>query len=496
MTRAAARLSIQFRNVEYPMPNSSTRLKWLGLLVMLSAPFLGSLDFNIVNVSVPAIQAGIGASFAQIQLIVAGYGLAYAVALITGGRLGDIYGRRRLFTIGMTCFAISSALCGSARSPHFLITSRILQGFSAALMFPQALSYIQVAFSEEERALAFGIFGVTLGLGSLAGNIFSGVLERLNLWGLTWRPIFLVNLPVAVAALLLARLWVTESRAENCQRLDLPGVGLVSAALFFLVYPLAIGREAHWPRWSILMLGASAVFLVLFFLFERMKSRRQDSPLVPLELFRHKNFSAGLCVAFAFFGGLAAILLVTTIFMQLSLRMPPLETGLLFCPYAGAFLIASLASARIGPRLGRMIVQVGTILMLIGMRLLIFYVARHGIYTLPWHIGLSLACYGFGQGLAQPPLVNLILSGIGNEEAGSAAGVLATVQQVAYAIGVAGIGSAFSAFVGDRPLPWRYAEAFSHSLLINCVLAATTFFLVFLLPKTTADPVANVQEQP
>src|SRR5262249_20897110 len=202
------------------------------------ASFLAVLDFFIVNVSIPVIQGSLHASFAQVQLMIAGYGLAYAVLLITGGRLGDIFGRKRLFVLGVSGFTLASALCGLAPSPEALIAARVFQGVTAALMFPQVLSILQVSFPAHERHLAFGIFGMVMGTASFSGNVLGGLLLQADLFGWGWRPIFLVNLPLGLAALLAAGPLVRESRSPTARRLDLGGVGIVSLGLFLLVYPL------------------------------------------------------------------------------------------------------------------------------------------------------------------------------------------------------------------------------------------------------------------
>src|SRR5258705_6422123 len=232
-----------------PTDQSSTMhtRRWSALAVMLCAVFLASVDFNIVTIAIPSIQRGLGTNFSEIQLIVAGYALSFAVLLITGGRLGDLYGRRRMYMIGMTGFTIASALCGFAQSPTALVASRVLQGEFAAVMVPQALSFIHVVFTPHNQHRAYALYGMTIGFGMIAGQLLGGLLVSANLFGLDWRPVFLVNLPFGAIALALAWLLVPESRAPARLKLDLVGVVLVSTALALLLYPLIRG-SAWGPR--------------------------------------------------------------------------------------------------------------------------------------------------------------------------------------------------------------------------------------------------------
>src|SRR5882762_8505613 len=243
--------------------------RWPALAVMLCAVFLASVEFNIVTIAIPSIQRGLGTTFSEVQQIVAGYALSFAVLLITGGRLGDLYGRRRMYTIGMTGFTIASALCGFAQSPTALVASRVLQGAFAAVMVPQALSFIQVTFTAREQSRAYAMYGMTIGFGMIAGQLLGGLLVSANLFGLDWRPVFLVNLPFGAIALTLAWLLVPESRAPAGLKLDLVGVVLVSTALALLLYPLIRGAAAGWPAWTWASLAGAAVLLVVFARYER-----------------------------------------------------------------------------------------------------------------------------------------------------------------------------------------------------------------------------------
>jgi EmrB/QacA subfamily drug resistance transporter len=454
--------------------------RWSALPVMLSAVFLAAFDFNVVTVAIPSIQRGLATTFSEIQLIVAGYALSFAVLLISGGRLGDLYGRRRLFVIGMTGFTIASALCGFARVPTELVGARVLQGAFAAVMVPQALSFIQVTFTHKEQSVAYAIYGMTIGAGMISGQVLGGLLVNADVLGLAWRPVFLINLPIGALAIALTGWLVPESRAPAGLRLDVGGVVLVSAALLLLLYPLIRGEEAGWPTWTRLSLAGSALVMHLFLQYERWKTERDGSPLLVLSLFRHRSFVVGITIAVAFFSGLASFLLLLTEYLQTGLERTPRAAGLTFVPFAIGFLSASLASARLAPRLGRSILQLGAALMVIGLLALVAVVDRRAdaaAYILPLFI------YGLGQGNLQSPLVNFILADVPPTDAGSASGVVTTVQQLSFALGVAVIGGVFAASLGPHAAAARYGEAFVHALAWNIGLLALTFIASFALPR-------------
>jgi EmrB/QacA subfamily drug resistance transporter len=465
--------------------------RWAALAVVSAAAFLGVLDFFIVIVSIPAIKLDLDATPAEVQLMVACYGLAYAVTLITGGRLGDIYGRKRMFLIGMGGFTLASTLCGLATSPAMLIVSRIFQGIMAALMFPQVLSIIQVSFPPYERGRAFGIFGTVAGAGSFSGNLLGGVLVHFNLFGLGWRPIFLVNLPVGIISLAAAAALLRESRSPKARRLDLGGVAVVSLGLLLLVYPLMQGREAGWPLWAFASLAASLPVLVAFVFYERRVRLAGGSPLVELDLFHDRVFVVGLVTTLVYYCGLSALFLIVTLFMQDGLRFDPLQAGLTFAPFGLGFLIASNRAARLVPRLGNGVIQLGVGLMASSVAALIILTFLRGLETSLGELIPVLLFYGIGQGLVMPTLVTTVLSGVHGHDAGSAAGVLTTVQQVALSIGVAVIVSVFYAVLdyygGAAFTAQGYVAAVDIALALNLGLLLTTFGLVFLLPRVRLE---------
>ncbi len=456
--------------------------RWPALVVVLTASFLGVLDFFIVNVSIPAIKDGLQATNAAVQLMIAAYGLAYAVLLITGGRLGDIFGRKRMFFYGVTGFTVASACCGLATTPDVLIASRILQGMTAALLFPQGLSIIQVSFPAHERALAFGVMGMVSGAAMFSGNILGGLLVDANLFGLGWRPIFLVNVPVGALALLAALPLLRESRSPKASRLDLGGVALGSAGLFLLVYPLVQGREAGWPWWAFVCLALSVPTLAAFLWYERRVSAAGGSPLVEMGLFRDRLFVDGLLTTLIFYGGLSAFFLSFTLFLQNGMGLTPRAAGFVFTPFAIGFGISSTVCVRLARWLGSRLIQIGAALMAAALSAVVVLAYVQGASLSCWEMVPALLVYGMGQGCVIPTLLRAVLSGVHSHDAGSASGVLATVQQVSLAVGVAVIGSVYFAALGAGKDEADFLRAVETALLVNLGLLAAAFVLAFRLP--------------
>src|SRR6202050_2699931 len=292
--------------------------RWRGVASVMTGLFMVLLDVSIVNVAVPAIRSNLQANNADIQFVIAGYGLAYAVLLITGGRLGDIFGRKRLFIIGMSGFVIASALCGLAQSAIMLDLSRVLQGSMAAMMYPQVLSVIRVSSPPQERARVFGFVGAVIGIATITGPLAGGLIIRNDITGGSWRWIFLVNLPIGIAALIAATRLISESRPPNATRLDVVGVLLATAGILLLVYPLVEGQVAGWPAWTFICMVISPGMLVLFVLYERsLPSTR--FPLVALSLFRIRSFSVGVAISAIFIAGIPAFFFTFSLMVQVGL---------------------------------------------------------------------------------------------------------------------------------------------------------------------------------
>ena len=427
--------------------------RWLTLIILLLAAFMNLLDVSIVNIAIPSIQRDLHASYADLQWALAGYTLAYALVLITGGRLGDTFGRKRLFLIGVAGFTIISALCGAATGPGMLIGCRVAQGAMGAIMVPQVLAVIQVIFPPRERIKALAGFGVTAGLGTVSGPLLGGLLIQHNLFGLGWRTIFLVNVPVGVIAFAASAVLVRESRAARPPRLDPIGVGLISAALLLLLYPLVQGRQLGWPAWTYVSMALCLPVLAAFVWYERIKTRRDGSPLVPLSLFSDRAFSAGLGVAVAFFLGVASFALVLTLFLQLGLGFTPLHAGLTFLPFSVGVLVSSGAAARLAPRFGRGVTMAGALIIAAAMAGLIVTLHHYGPAVTTWDLVPALVAAGLGLGAVLAPLADIVLARVPHQEAGSASGVFNTGLQLGNSIGIAVIGVIFFGILGSQAGP-------------------------------------------
>ncbi|NUS45429.1 MAG: MFS transporter [Mycobacteriaceae bacterium] len=418
--------------------------RWLAFGVVLAAGFMDLLDVTIVNVAVPSIQQDLAAGYAQLQWIVAAYVLAFAATLITGGRLGDAFGRRRVFLVGMTAFTVASALCGSSTDPAMLIAGRFVQGAAAGLMVPQILAIIQVTFPAGERSRAIAIYSGVGGSASAIGLSLGGLLVQWDLFGLGWRPIFLVNVPVGVAALIAAVFVVRDSRASNPPRLDPVGMVLATSAVLLLVYPLTEGRRLGWPAWTYVMMAAAAAVFAVFVGYERRRSARGRSPLVELGLFRSRPFAVGLSVWLLFWIALGGFFFVWTLFMQAGLGWSAMRAGLTAVAFAvGAGIGATTAMEALVPRFGRRVLVAGGLVNAAGFGLYAAMAWHYGADFGSWTMAIALVLSGVGFGMVVAPALDLLLSQVPQNGAGSASGLLNTGQQLGMALGIALVGVLF-----------------------------------------------------
>jgi len=465
--------------------------RWAVLALVLAAECMDLLDGSIVNVAAPTIRTELRASAAALQWIIGGYALAFAVGLITGARLGDRYGRKRLFVAGAAGFAAASLAAAMAVSPAMLIGCRLAQGAAAALLIPQGLGIIRDVFAPAEQGRAFALFGPVIGLSAVLGPIIGGALVSLDAFGTGWRLIFLVNLPLAVAAAAGAARIMPESRAPLAPRPDGVGTLLCAAAMALLIYPLIQGRQAGWPAWTYLMMAASVLAAVLLAGWSRRQGLRGRGTLIETSVFRHRGYSAGLACVVVFFAGMAGTLLTLTLYLQFGEHFSAVHAGLTLAPFAAGSAAGAVAAATvIVPRLGRGALQVATVLIAAGTWWLRSIIAAHGLATSSAQLIPAQLILGAGIGMLISPLFDFILASVGDHEVGSASGVLNAVQQLASAIGVAAIGTVFFGTL-DRS---GFVAAISQCLKIELGVAAVLFVLAGALPRRPRDQQAAETE--
>ena len=452
--------------------------RWLALAVLLTGAFLPILDFNVVNLALPAIRQNLGATSSELQFIISAYAATYAVFLITGGRLGDWLGRKRMFTLGVAGFTLASVLCGFAWSPAVLITGRILQGLTATAMAPQVLASIRVLFPPSEQGKALGLYGATFGLANIVGQILGGVLVSSHPFGFTWQAIFLINIPIGVAAFIGSLVFLKDSRADHAQKLDLGGVLLLSATLGLLVYPLVEGRDSGWPLWIIAMLVVFPVALIAFILFERRLMRRGGSPLVDISLFREQGFAIGVAMALVYYM-LSAFYLTFSIYLQGGLSLTPLEAGLRTIPFGIGYFVTSFLSAAIMRRLGPRALTLGFLIQILGFGSVVLAVTG----PLAGYLEIGLVVAGVGFGIVMPSVIKAVIGGIDQRHAGLASGIVISTFQIGSALGVAIIGGIFFSVLGAGRALSDYSHAFAIALGCNVILLMLGAGLSFWLPN-------------
>jgi len=462
--------------------------RWRALPVVLSATFMSLFDIFVVNVAAPSIQRDLHSSSATLELVVAGYSFSYAAGLVTGARLGDIVGRRRMFIIGLGLFAAASLLSGLAPTSATLIVGRLAQGFGAAAMVPQVLSLLTVNFRPDERPRVFSLFGVTVGLGTVAGQILGGVLLHFNLFGWGWRPIFLVNVPIGVVAIVLSHRLLPESRPDVADRLDPLGVVLLTTGVGAITAPLVLGQGQDWPLWTWMSFVAGAALVGSFLWWENRLGKRGGHPLLPLSLFEHRAFNVGLLVNLGFFSFFGSVLLTLTVFLQEGLKYSPMRAGLTFAPLGVAFALSSLRGRRLHTRHGTAVISLGAAISLIGVVGLALVVGVSGLSATSLELSPVLALIGVGNGLVIPLIVSGVLQSVPTAATGAASGVLTTTQQFSITLGIAAVGTLF--FV--REASDGIVSALQTGLLADVVLIAFAFAMTLLLPRPGASEEAAI----
>ncbi|MGW0283274.1 MFS transporter [Streptomyces sp. NPDC003236] len=420
--------------------------RWKALAVCLTAGFISLLDTSIVNVALPSMEHGLGASEAAQSWVVSGYALTFGLALVPAGRLGDMHGRRQAFLIGLALFTLASAACGLAPGPSWLVVFRLIQGAAAGMVAPQTSGLIQQMFRGSERAKAFGLLGSVIGVSTAVGPLAGGVLIDAVGTADGWRWVFFVNLPIGVAAFtaglrLLPRFPVTTDRRET---FDLFGVLLLGSGVLALMLPLV--QEQQWTgrlKWA--LLPVAALLLAAFWGWERRQGRRGRAPLVDLELFSLRSFTLGALISLTYFAGFTTVFFVYTLFLQNTVGYSALAAGLTVLPFAAASAVGAAAGGRLVVRHGRRLVVIGLGGVALGLLGVVAAVELVPGPNVGWATALPLLVGGIGSGLTVSPNTTLTLTRVPVHRAGAAGGVLQTGQRVGSAAGIAVVGAVYFA---------------------------------------------------
>ncbi|MFF3405319.1 MFS transporter [Streptomyces sp. NPDC002742] len=430
--------------IDSPVPY---RWRWAALFVILAAEVMDLLDAVVTNIAGPSMRADLGGGASTLQWLAAAYTLSMAVGLVTGGRLGDIHGRRTMFLVGAAGFTLGSLLCAVSVSPGMLIGARVVQGLFGAVMLPQGLGMIKEMFPPKESQKAFGMFGPVMGLSAVCGPILAGWLVDADYFGTGWRMIFLINLPLGAAAILGAVRYLPKGRSDSKPRLDILGMLLVALAALLIIFPLVQGREYDWPVWTFVMMGASVVVFVAFGRYESSRSKTGRDPLVVPSLFRKRGFSGGMILGLVFFSAMQGFMLVFNLYTQIGLGYAPLKAGLVMVPWSGGMIVGfGIAQGLV--KFGRAVLQAGALVMALGVFGVWLTLDMVGGGVGPWQLLPSLLVTGIGMGLLMAPFFDIVLASVEQHETGSASGTMTAVQQLGGAFGVAILGTVFFGLLG------------------------------------------------
>jgi EmrB/QacA subfamily drug resistance transporter len=481
-------ITVRDRPAIEPIPRRS----WQAFVVLLMGMFIALLDTTIVNVALPTIQTSLNASESTLSWIISGYALAFGLALIPAGRLGDRIGHKWIYFTGVALFTVASFACGLAQTDTQLVVARVVQGLAGGIFVPAVTATIQILFRGPARGKAFAIFGSVLGVSSALGPIIGGLI--IQAFGETngWRLVFWVNLPIGVATLVAAAI-LLPARNPNEARVqagvDWVGVALVSAAFVALLVPLIQGQEAGWPTWTYLALAGGVALLVLFALWEVAYTRRGRSPLVPPTLFRHPAFTGGAVLALVYFAAFTSIFFTISILWQTGLGHTALASGAVAIPFAIGSILSSSQSGRLASKLGRTVLLLGSGLVAVGLIWLWLLLRQSSVATLShWDLLIPLFLAGVGNGMFIAPNLQFIVATVDNVDAGAASAVISAIQRIGSAVGIAIIGSVlFGTLTINGRTPEAVATAFLDSsasaMLVSAAFSVLAFALVFALPR-------------
>ena len=462
--------------------------RWIAMGVLLVAGFMNLIDVTIVNVALPSMQRAFGATDSQIEWVVAAYILTFALGLMPFGRLGDVVGRRQMFLAGICVFTLGSALCGLAPGMRTLIAARVLQGVGGAMMIPQTLAITPALFPPHERGFAFSLFGLTAGLASVAGPVIGGLLIRADIVGLGWRPIFLVNIPIGIAAVFATLRFVPSPKGERSLGSDLVGIAIAAVTLLLLIVPLIEGRQLGWPLWAFGMIAASLAGAAAFVAWERRQARRVAPEVLPAALLESRNYLTGAAMVATLFSGIPGLFMVLALYLQNGYGLDALHSGLATLPFPVGVFCASLVSGRLGTRWPRRRITTGALLLAGGMLALRVVVLGTGEEISRVALAPALFVAGLGLGVSVAMMFQTVLASVPPRDTGSASGSLQAFQQVGGAFGVAIMGELFfgslaGGLAGAGDPHAAYAAAMSRALIYSILAFVAVAVMAQTLPR-------------
>lgn len=482
-----ATISLDHPTPSAALPDAVPRGVWLGFLVVLAASVMDLLDATIAQTAAPAIRADLGGTYTHIEWISASYTLAMSVALLVGGRLGDLYGRRRVLLGGMAGFVAASVLCAAAPTPETLIGARALQGAVGAIMLPQCFGLIRELFGDAGQQRAFAVFGPVMGLAAVLGPVMGGGLVDLDLLGSGWRSIFLVNVPIGIAAILLGLRHLPDvAPAARGGRIDLPSIALAGAGGVAVVYPLVQGRELGWPAWTVALAIAGVGVLAAFGLRQRRLAAVPDSrraPLVDPSILRRRAYVSGLVLVVGFIGAMGGMTLALNVALQAGLGFSPLACGVATLAIPLAAIGGSITSSATLARLGRTTIHIGTATMAAGLVVVDLVLRAQGGDVSAWQLAAPLALTGFGMGMVFVPMFDVILAGVLPHQLGSASGLLEAIQQFGMSLGIAVVGTVLFGVVGDAHGAQAFVDGADRALLVSIGFLVVAFGVTWWLPR-------------
>ncbi|MFC4535722.1 MFS transporter [Sphaerisporangium dianthi] len=463
----------------------------IAMIVLIFAQFMDLVDSTIINTAIPSIQKDLNATSSQLEWMIGGYMLAFATLLITGGRLGDIVGRRRIFILGIAGFTLASLAASLASTGDVLIAARVAQGVFAGIMVPQVLSNVQVLFKPEERGPIYGAIGVITALGAIVGLLLGGWLITSDAFGAGWRSVFLVNIPVGVVLIVAALIFVPESKSEHPLKLDLLGMALAASSVFLLTYGLVNGRHAGWATYIWVMMAASPVLASVFVWQQKKKMIRDGSPLLPMHLFGNQGFRAGLVIQVLAWVATGSYMLIVGYYLQIGLGFTALETGLTMLAGTIGAIVATPMIAPLTNKYGKTLIFIGGLIQAVSFLWVMLLVGAQGADLSGWHLVPPLLVYGVGMVFLFPPLHDVTLATIPTKDAGAASGTFTTFHQVGFVLGIAVVGVIFFGIAGDKPTQATLQEGVTQGLWVTVIGFVIAGLVSLTMPK--AQPITLPQ---